>query len=771
MNRIISCRPAGAFIRAAALAAALSLTNALGAQWTEMGPAPIVTGPWTGRVSAIVTSPTDQARWFAAGGSGGVWRTVDAGASWQPLTDGLPINSIGALAMDPTDENIVYAGSGEANFANHCFYGTGLYKTLNGGDDWVVLATDTFAGRTFSRIVVSHADPSTLYAAIMHAGGFQPTRNAAKGHPLADGPVGVFRSGDGGQTWTQLTNGLPARPASDVWMDPSNASVLYAAIGDIFGLPENGVYKSTDGGDTWTKLGGGLPTGVVGRISLAIAPTMPQRLVAVVTNPSDAFGGGATLNNVFRSDDGGAGWVPTNPGGTLQATFGWYVNTAVFDPFNANVILVGGVELIRSTNAGATWTNVTPGHVDIHALTYEQHLRLLCGTDGGVYRSGNNGTTWDVKNGNLGVIQFYPGISLHPTNDVFVLGGLQDNGTNRRDTDGLLWSQRLGGDGGFTALHPQTPNTMFAEFQGTGNLFRSTNGGNSFLSLSNGINIGDRNAFLPPMQYFPNLADGILYGTHRIYRRNNDVNAWVPISGDLTSGPPFAIRTIAIAPSNGMVAYAATNDGRVLASTTGGTSWDLKLDGIPGWPRCTRELAVDPLNDAVVYLAVSQFGVDQVRRSTDRGDTWTAIDGNLPDVPANCIAVQHTATDRAVFLGTDRGVWATLNDGAHWFEVGQLPHSPVMDIVVDAPRNRLVAATMGRGTWQAPIPIAADADDDGDVDLGDFAVLQTCFSGSIGGPGFVPPPQTCLDVFDRDGDSDVDLPDAADFVARMFGPA
>ncbi len=172
-------------------------------EWTSLGPAPISTGPFTGRLSAVVASPTVRTRYYVAGASGGIWRTDDGGLSWTPLTDDLPTCAIGALAMDPANEDILYAGSGEANFANHSLYGLGLYKSTDGGDTWTVLAAETFSGRTFSRIVVSHTGSQVLYASIMHAGGF-PARNAAKGHPQTDGPVGVFRSTDGGVNWTHL---------------------------------------------------------------------------------------------------------------------------------------------------------------------------------------------------------------------------------------------------------------------------------------------------------------------------------------------------------------------------------------------------------------------------------------------------------------------------------------------------------------------------------------------------------------------------------------
>lgn len=673
----------------------------LASDWIELGPAPIVTGSYTGRLSSVVASPTDPNKYYVGGADGGVWKTLDGGTSWIPLTDFLPICSIGALALDPTNDEVLYAGSGEANYANHSVYGLGLYKTTDGGQTWEILAQDTFAGRTFARIAVSPTNSDVLYAAIGYAGGF-PARVAAKGHPLGDGPVGVFKSIDGGHNWSQLTNGIPAIAATDLVLDPGDGDRVFAAIGHIFGDNANGVYRSIDGGASFVKLAGGLPTTNIGRIALVIAPTDANRLYTVFVNKSDSSGGGASTRSVYRTDNGGDAWTDVNPG-NFQASYGWYLCTAVVRPTDRDTFFLGGLDMIRGVAGGSSYSTRTPPHVDLHALAFDASERLLAADDGGLHRSPDFGNSWVSLNRGLGVIQFYAGVSLHPTSRDFLLAGFQDNGSCIRTTN-LEWVSKVGGDGGWTSLSPFDPNIMLAEYQGTGNLYRSTNGGSSFNASGSGINGSDRNCFLPPHVFDPQTVGRMLYGTHRVYQSLNSGSSWTAISGDITGGSG-AIRALAIAPSNSQTVYAATNDGRVLVSTDGGRNFSLKITGHPGWPRVTRELAVDPLDDSTAFLATAWFGVDQVTATFDRGDTWVSLDGDLPDVPVNVVAVFNDGVARFLFAGTDAGTYVTADDGATWTLMGlSLPYTPVMDLVVDLVQGRLVATTQGRGAWHMPLP-------------------------------------------------------------------
>jgi photosystem II stability/assembly factor-like uncharacterized protein len=260
----------------------------------------------------------------------------------------------------------------------------------------------------------------------------------------------------------------------------------------------------------------------------------------------------------------------------------------------------------------------------------------------------------------------------------------------------------FGGDGGWTALDQRSPQRVFVEYQGTGNLYRSGDGGNNFNWAGNGIDPWDRHCFLPPYAIDPTDSNRMLYGTQRVYRSQNGGGSWSALSGDLSDGSG-AIRALAIAPSDPNVVYAVTNDGNVLVSQNGGQNFQLILDNVPGWPRVTRELCVDPFNARTVYLAVARYGTDQVRRSADFGQSWQALDGDLPDLPVNVLAVDSRTRMPILYAGTDASVYRSDDGGTSWDRYGDgMPRAAVIDLVLDLSRDRLLAGTQGRGAWSIP---------------------------------------------------------------------
>ena len=684
--------------------------NVFSDRWEELGPAPIGgTSSYTGRVSAIGVSAGNPELYYVGGADGGVWKSLDGGTSWSPLTDHLPTTAIGAIAVDPGNDQVVYAGSGEANFANHSRYGLGLYKTTDGGENWDVLAADIFSGRCFSRIVIDPTNTNILYASITHAGGlpsFDFNIAAARGHGGAQLALGVWKSLDAGNTWSQLINGIPGDlSATDLIMDTSNAAVLYAGIGHVFGDSRNGIYKSINGGSSWNKLGGGLPNTDVGRISLAVTPANPNRIYASIVRACDATGGGASTLSVYRSDDSGLSWVSKYPG-SIHATYGWYLNVIIASPSNPDIAFVGGLYLYRTTNGGDSWTDVMGiQHVDFHALIFDPQERLLSGNDGGVYRSSDLGNQWTVLNNGLGIVQFYAGISVDANDPSTIYGGSQDNGTikkigNEKDD----WIILLGGDGGCTGIKPNDSSIVFAEYQQTGNLFKSTNYGSNFFRTSSGIDLNDPNCFVAPYDFDPDNPDYMYYATNRFYKSTNTGDSWAVISNDLTGGNGAAVRGFAIASSDSSIIYAGTNDGRILVSFDGGINWELRLIDIPGWPRIMRQFAIDPSNHLTALLAVSFFGVDQILMTQDGGINWISMDNNLIDIPVNTICLDPRYGLEVLYIGTDAGVYRSGDGGNSWELYGQgLPNCTVNDMKIDAINNHLIIATQGRGMWMIDI--------------------------------------------------------------------
>ncbi|MCX5691757.1 MAG: hypothetical protein NTV94_18520 [Planctomycetota bacterium] len=701
-----------------ALALGLLCSAATAQSWSSLGPSQTTAyGGSTGRIAAIACSPINADTYFIAAADGGIWRTTNAGSSWTPLTDHLPTSAFGALLIDPATPTTIYAGSGEANFAHHSRPGEGLFRSSDNGTTWVQRGSTQLAGRSISRLALDSAPTPRLYAALTRAGGF-PGPTAAKNHPGALNPRGIWFSTDRGDSWSPISS-IPDQDITDFAIEPGNSDTLYAAIGTITGSPVNGIWKSTDRGISWSRLSGGLPAATsTGRIGLAIAPNNPARLYAYIALPADTSGAGAITQGAYRSDDRGVTWTAI-PIGDSQATYGWYFTTIGINPTNAADVCFGALSLFRSTTSGTSLANLNIPHPDVHAITFDAAGRLVAGCDGGIYRYANS--TWTTLNTGLTITQCMPGFSTHPTDDSFFMVGLQDNGSLRRSGNTTIWTWVTGGDGGWTQIDPTNPSRIFTESQGTGNLYRSTNGGISFSGLSTGIT--GNNCFLPPYLIDPSNPSRIYYATERLWLSTNGGTSFAPLSPDLTNAQPNAsIRSLAIAPSDPRYIYAATNNGRILASSNSGVSFSLIRSNNPGWPRTTRELFVDPTNPRTLYLAAAAYNTTQVLRTQDAGITWEPLDAGLPDLPVNTIAADERTNPPRLYAGTESGVYWSLDDGTTWEPFGSgLPHALVNDIRLETNRNRLVISTQGRGIWSIPIDACiADFNHDGGTDGSDI---------------------------------------------------
>jgi len=675
--------------------------------WTSIGPAPSVDNEvvstgyienTSGRITAIAAHPTDVDIIYIAAAGGGVWKTTDGGSSWTSLTDDPPLVPVdkrtlfmGAIALDPRDPNIIYAGTGEANFGpskagnlitntgefrGNIYYGRGILKSVDAGNSWTLLTgagedgtLDNFDRRSISQIVVDSTEPATVYI----AAGAQPFN----GLP---GNTGIWRSGDGGLTWRNTTIDISSTAAfTDLVIHPTSPRTLYAAVGGYLiqpdgtttGDPANGIYKTTNGGESWTLLvDPNLPRGTAaGRIALAIARSMPQILFAVITNPSNNH-----LLGIRRSANGGTSWAAVvNPGSICPdadgpinylGSAGDYHNTLAIDPTNPNIVYAGGHCLIARSALGGTWFAVGDGdtsgpHRDHHALVFDAAGKLLNGNDGGIWRLFDPAQDdpnehdphllhWTNLNGNLGITQFI-GLAVHPTDPNRAYGGTQDTGSQRFQGD-LQWRRVLRGDAATSAIGVIQPDQIYqiTRLSSTGPFFRRSNdGGDHWTPLMSGINTGDPANWYLPLALDPSNSNRLLLGTDRVYEtvtggdRNPDPayrdNGWRAISTPLMNGWDVSDRidNLAIAAADGNTIYAVTGGAHAEATAhifvtfDGGLNWHRQ--DIPGVTDHLRAIIVDSGDPLTAYVVRDRFGGGHVFWTNDGGQSWTDISASDPD--------------------------------------------------------------------------------------------------------------------------------------------
>jgi hypothetical protein len=684
------------FERAAA-AGSFGAHAAEAAAWTQAGPYNI-----GGRITALAVTPGESAI-YAAAANGGVFKSVNGGVNFLPVFDASGIYSLGALALDPGNPNTVYAGTGEANSSVDSYDGAGLFRSLDGGGVWSYLGLEET--RRIARVAVDPQNSSRIFVAAM-------------GSQFSTSPDrGLYRSEDGGTSWSKVLFVSDSTGACDVVVNPAHPDTVYCATWErvrrytyrrAYG-PECGIWRSADHGTTWTLLSGGLPapSDGVGRIGLAIARSRPSTLYAQIVG----FSSPNTYNGLgmYRSLDGGTTWTRRDLTSVSPSFvgnfggFGWYFGDVTVDPTNPDIVYCQGVELLRSTDAGATYAYATPGHVDQHALWIDpaNPLHIMAGNDGGFFWTTSGVGSWN-KSIDLPITQFYAG-TIDPTNALRLVGGAQDNGTLLTTGSPTAWSLILGADGFQCLVDPVNPAIVFTEWQNCcsgGGPRRAGAGPTGFV-------ISDRYGWMSPIAMDPNNHNVLLVGSQRVYRSTNNGVSYTTISGDLTTNPVSTlgfgtISTLEIsAPSPG-VYYAGTDDGRVWRSPDVGAHWFEISAGLP--VRSVTRVVADPVQPGVIYVTLSGFGQDEhlahVYRSTNDGSTWTSISGNLPDAPANDLVVDP-ADPNTLMLATDVGVYATNNLGAGWEPLGTgMPIQTVFDLSFHPGTRTLVAATHGRSQWK-----------------------------------------------------------------------
>ena len=689
--------PAGARLRAMRQLEALRAREAAArgghaqpaaANWTLVGPQPL-NGFWgvnSGRVAAAVVDPTNSNVVYMGAAQGGVWKTTDGGVNWTPLTDTQPSLAVGSIALDPQNHNTVYVGTGEENNSGDSYYGAGILKSTDGGMTWTQISGPFGGGSNGgARIGGIAVHPSNSPIVLAAVGCCNPALTS-----------GVFRSADGGSTWAQTLN-VSNNQVYNVIFDPTNGNNVYASVDG------NGVYKSTDAGLTWAADNGSgstsLPTAGTGRVALAIAPSSTTTLYAAVTNNSTNG-----IVGLYKTTDGGATWSVTNAPNYCEGQC-WYDNVIAVAPNNPNVVFAGGAfqtPLIRSLDGGVTWANSFNGlHPDMHALVFTaDSSKIYAGDDGGIWSSTditNTTMTWITQNATLATIQYYSGPSINPSNVNNGFAGTQDNAAERY-TGSLAWQSIDCGDGGQTAIDFTTPTTVYTNCIQI-SLDKSTDGGNTFSSVLNGINTSDRSQWVPPLTMDPNTSTTLYYGTQFVYQSTNAAELWTAISPDLTAGG--ALTSIAVAPSDSNTVYAGSSDSKVQVTTNAGAGtgavWTDRSAGLP--TLFVTKIAADPGTSTTAYVTFSGFNNSHVLKTTNGGVTWTDISGDLPNIPVNDIVVEPSLAN-TLYIATDLGMFYTSTGGSHWATLGSgLPNVAVYGLAVHRSSHTLWAATHGRSMW------------------------------------------------------------------------
>jgi photosystem II stability/assembly factor-like uncharacterized protein len=676
--------------------------------WTQLGPNAIPKGQTygggrvlvTGRVTAIAVDPTDRDRLFVGTAQGGVWRSTDRGDQWQAMTDNAASLAIGALTIDPNNHQTIYAGSGEANFSQDSYYGAGILKSTDGGTTWTQLGAATFVGLRIARIAVTPGTANRVFAA---TGG------------------GLYRSTDGGTTWTRMT-GTPLTAATDVTIDPSTATTVVASFWG------GTIYRSTNAGagaPTWTQLAGGLPTTGVTRVALGRAPSNSLVLFALTAGPWNANPALAYLvNGLYRSTDGGTTWtaVPL-PGGNIGGQ-GFYNLNVAFDPTTPDIAYISGVSLwkaVRNPSTG-TWSFTDIGgafHPDNHALAFDptDHQTIYAGSDGGIYRSTNGGSTWDDSiNRDLCLTQF-EFIAQHPASDAVVLGGTQDNGTEQFRNSPVFYHSD-DGDGGFCLIDQTQPRNFLSTYY-SNSPKRSTQAGRmgTWMDVSGGI--AGAGLFYPPLAADRTNQNNVAFGTDQINLDGaQGTGGWptkIPLPG-LATGSGEVVSAISYVSSS--LIYVGTSLGKVYRLVQTGGAWAATaIQAAPLPSRYIWDIAARPGAPDTIFVVMSGFGTAHVWRGVVGGAgtaTWTDASGTgggqLPDIPANALVIDPAAAD-TMYVATDVAVFRTTDGGATWSPFSEgLPNCAVFDMDLHAPTRLLRAATHGRGLWERKLdtPTAAD---------------------------------------------------------------
>jgi photosystem II stability/assembly factor-like uncharacterized protein len=697
-----------------------------------------------GRVSRSAGVPGDPLTFYAATAGGGVWKSSDGGIRWRPIFDEQPASSIGAIAVAPSDPSVIYVGTGEANIRGNVEPGIGIFKSDDAGKTWKHVWKQV---GQIGTMIVHPTNPDVAYAAVLgNAFGSSEQR-------------GVYRTTDGGKSWKRVLYKDKDSGASDVCFDPTNPRILFAGLWQTrrkpwdltSGGPGSGLYTSRDGGDTWTQLvappapesadadkeastgqkyAEGLPEGIWGKVCLAIAPSNHQRVYVMIE---------AEKGGLFRSDNGGDKWTLINPSRSLRQR-AWYFSTITVDPKNPDVIWAPQVSLQRSIDGGKTFQRVKgPHHGDHHDIWIDPKdpRRIIDSNDGGVDVSIDGGKTWYAPP--LPIGQFYH-VSVDTRTPYHVSGCMQDIGaasgpSNSLTTAGIRlndWHTIGGGEAGFTAYDPSDPNIIYAGEYG-GYITRYDHRTRQARSIgiypynSSGHGAEDlryRFQWTAPILVSPHDSRTVYHAANVLFKTDNGGLTWAKISDDLTrndkskqkwAGGPITgdntgvevygtIFAIAESPKQAGLIWAGSDDGLVHITHDGGKKWDNVTANIKGLPELATIICIEPspFDAETAYVVAHNYRLDDLKpylfKTTDRGKTWKSLTAKLADDVFLRSVREDPKKKGMLYLGTERGVQFSTDDGASWRELKlNLPTVAVTDLVVK--NNDLVVSTNGRSIW------------------------------------------------------------------------
>lgn len=685
----------------------------------------------SGRIADIALHPDNNNVWYVAVGSGGVWKTENAGTTWKSLFDGQGSYSIGTIILDPNNPHRIWVGTGENVGGRHVGYGDGIYKSEDGGKSWTNMGLKD--SEHISKIIIHPENSDVIWV-------------AAQG-PLwrSGGERGLYKTTDGGQTWTKTLGDDEWVGVTDIVMDSRNPDVLYAATWQrhrnvasyMGGGPGSGIHKSTDGGETWTESKKGIPGSNLGKIGLAISYHNPDHIYAAIE--LDRTSGG-----VFMSSDRGASWTKMSDA-VSGATGPHYYQELYTTPHAEGRLYLMDVRVQISDDHGKTFRRLTESakHSDNHSITFrdDDPNYILMGTDGGIFESFDNAATWRFIE-NLPITQYYK-VAVDDALPFYnVFGGTQDNGShggpsrtdNRHGIRSADWFKTLGADGHQSAIEPGNPNILYAETQ-QGGLHRIdlVSGEQVYVQPQARADEGyERYNWDAPIVISPHAPSTLYFASYRVWKSTNRGDSWTPISGDLTRNQerfelPImgrvqswdnawdlgamsvynTITSLAESPIQAGLLYAGTDDGIIQVSEDDGGSWRQvevgSIDGIPA-TAFVNNLYADVHDANAVYAALDNHKYGDLNpyliKSTDRGRSWTSIASNLPERTLVWRIAQDHVNANLLFAATEFGIYFTVDGGGEWVKIkGDAPTISFRDITIQRRENDLVAASFGRGFY------------------------------------------------------------------------